>query len=101
MKKLLLLSLLLPISFSIHAVSPLSIAKLGGAAVAGALSLWSGKAANDIYSEGKLHHNKALGVYYAAPYALASIASGIVAAIALKSALDIDIDFNLKSIRIK
>ena len=100
MKKL-LLALLLPASFSLHAVSPLSIAKLGGAAIAGALSAWSSKAAKGIYSEGKSHNDKALGVYYAAPYALTSIVSGILAVLALKSALDIDMDFNLKSVRIK
>lgn len=100
MKKL-LLALLLPVSFSLHAVSPLSIAKLGGAAVAGVITLWTGKAAKDIYSEGRSHNDKALGAYYAAPYALASIVSAVLAGLALKSALDIDMDFNLKSVKIK
>ena len=100
MKKL-LLALILPVSFSLQAVSPLSIAKLGGAAIAGALCAWSGKATLDIYSEGQKHNDKALGVYYAAPYALASLACGVLAWLALKSALDIDMDFNLKSVKIK
>ncbi|CAN5124733.1 hypothetical protein BH09DEP1_BH09DEP1_3850 [soil metagenome] len=101
MKKVLFLSLLLPLSFSLHAISPLSIAKLGGAAVAGALSMWSGKAAINIYSEGKSRNDAILGAYYAAPYGFAAITSGILAGLALKSALDIDLDFNLRSIKIK
>lgn len=101
MNKALLLSLLLPVSFSLNAVSSASIAKLGGAAVAGALSIWSGNTANEMYQEGKKAKFKAAGVYYATPYALLSITSGILAGLALKSAIDVDFDFNLKSVKIK
>lgn len=96
MKKL-LLALLLPISFSAHAVSPLSIAKLGGAAVAGAVAVYSGSVAKDAYGNGK----RPSDIWFAAPWAMTSVGAGLLATFALKSALDIDVDFKLKSIRIK
>lgn len=97
MNKVFLLSLLLPISFSLQAVSSASIAKLGGAAVAGVVSLYSAYMAKDAYGNGK----KPSDVFFAAPWAMASVFSGIVAAVAVKSALEIDMDFAIKSVKIK
>lgn len=101
MNKLLLLSLLLPISFSLQAISPASIAKLGGAAVAGVISVCCKKASDAIYEDGKKNGYKDLGALYSAPYALMSLASGICAIYTFQSAFDYELQSPLKNIRIK
>lgn len=100
MNKVLLLSFLLPISFlssSVQAVSPAFITKLGGAAVAGAISVYSAVMAKEAYGDGK----SPMRALDAAPWIIASISSGILAGLALGSAFDFDFQAPIKNIRIK